>query len=281
MKKPAYKTIFIIGNPRSGKTLLQSLIGHHQSLAWLSQYHHKFPQCPWNGYLNRWTGFPFYAHPAEMRHDYVSTMSRDGSLEASDVSPQDKKVLHALVETELRRQHKNIFIADYGRPARISYFNTIFSDSRFIHVIRDGRAVVADLLQNRPDWYTKDKDLNSFYKKVPTAFQQALRKHQDHYTLALAALRWKMAIYEIERQSQQLGPNQYLLIKYEDIIADKHAATEEVLDWLDLSMDDGLSDRITNTKLYKQTSWKKYFSKKEKAVLQDLLGDYLKKYNYS
>jgi len=53
MNNPDFLSVFIVGNPRSGKTLLQSLLGYHGDFAWFSQYYLKFRPFPMIGTLNK------------------------------------------------------------------------------------------------------------------------------------------------------------------------------------------------------------------------------------
>ena len=46
----------------------------------------------------------------------------------------------------MKYQGKREFIAEYSGWSRIAFFNEIFPHCRFIHIVRDGRAVANSLL---------------------------------------------------------------------------------------------------------------------------------------
>ena len=55
--------------------------------------------------------------------------------------------MRATVAGVLRYHGKARFAAKLTGPARISYVSSIFPEARFVHVVRDGRAVVQSLMK--------------------------------------------------------------------------------------------------------------------------------------
>lgn len=296
LKNDRYTYVFIVGCPRSGKTLLQKMLASHDKFAWFSQYSNRFQSLPIFGILNRFynlpilgnflsdfNGKPFLPHPVEMSKNYNEKLKGIGSLGKSDVTNIDKKKMQDIFEKQLKYQNKRFFLTDEGRPARMLYLKEIFPKSKFIHVIRDGRSVVATLLKERPQWFSEDLDLYSFYKPVPKKFNQLLLKYKGtkNYILALATLRWKMAIFELEKQSKKINKNEYLLIKYEDLINNKINTVDKILKFLGLNWTNKFKKTVLNKKMYKNDNfWKNYFSPEQKKILNKLLGDFLLKYKY-
>ncbi len=295
MNNPDFLSVFIVGNPRSGKTLLQSLLGYHGDFAWFSQYYLKFRPFPMIGTLNKIYNLPILGnflsiygnniilpHPVEMPKDYNMKLKRAGSLEEKDVRSSDKNKLREIFLKQLKYQNKKIFLTDEGRPSRILYFNKIFPKSKFIHVIRDGRNVIATLLRDRSSWYNNNLDLNSFYKSVPNELSKYLLRYKGtkNYILALVALRWKMAILELERQKEKLNPDSYLLIKYEDLVKDKIKIIDNCLDFLNLKWTKRLKKVVINKKIYNEDVWSSYFNLEQKGILNKLLKDLLVRYHY-
>ena len=291
--KLTYNNVFIIGCPRSGKTLLQGMIGFHESFAWFSQYNSSLPQVPAVGILNRiydiplinkllinFVGLKFFPHPIEMLKNYNKILATNGSLDGKQVLEEDKLKLETIFNKQLKYQNKNKFIADYGRPARMLYFNEIFPNSKFIHVIRDGRAVTADFLQNRLEWFHPSRNLYSYYKNVPDSINEHLKHNKKHYILALASLRWKMAIYEIEKQSLKLRNDQYLVVKYENIIDDKFRTVDIILRFLDLKWTPRLKKIVSNKIIRRNNEWKSSFSEDQNKALMNMCRDTLIKYKY-
>jgi hypothetical protein len=99
-----HEYVFIVGCPRSGKTLLQSLLAFHDNFAWFSQYCSRFSSFPEVGALNRAYDFPtvgnlflkcnekvLFPHPVEMPKYYNKKLRGKGSLTKRDVTNVDKK----------------------------------------------------------------------------------------------------------------------------------------------------------------------------------------------
>ena len=290
-----YEYVFVVGCPRSGKTLLQKMLAFHGDFAWFSQYYSHFNFFPVIGALNKIYDLPtvgtflsifnekiFLPHPVEMLKNYNEKLRGKGSLQEDDVTDVAKKKIKRIFEKQLQYQKKRIFLTDEGRPARMLYFQEIFPKSKFIHVIRDGRDITATLLRDRSDWFSKDLDLHSFYKFVPKDFSQSLLKYKntDNYILALVALRWKMAISEIEKQRKGINEQNYLLVKYEDIVDNKVDTLNKVLKFLGLNWTKKLKTVIKNKNLYNENIRESYFSPKQKKILNELLKNSLIKYRY-
>ena len=289
------ENVFIVGSPRSGKTLLQSLLAFHPEFGWFSQYYSRCRFLPAVGALNRIYDIPgigkflaardrkfFLPRPVEMAKDYNCKLASAGVLTGNEVKEKDKKKLREVFEAQLKIQKKDKFLTDYGRPARMLYFKKIFPSAKFIHVLRDGRNVTADFLKERPEWFNKNRDISAYYNNPPENLKKKLMQHKgtSNYTMVLAALRWKMAIMELEKQSKKLVEKDYLIVKYEDLIHDKFGVVEKCLKFLHLEPANMLNNVVSARKFYHENIWESYFNFKTKNILNDLLGDILVKYNY-
>jgi hypothetical protein len=295
MNKSNYSNIFIVGCPRSGKTLLQNILGFHEKLAWFSQYNGKFKNVHVLSVLNRIYGIPrigdfllsfshlrIFPHPEEISKKYVSTTKKNGSLDERHVTIEDKLRLSNIFKKQLVYQGKDIIITDCGRPARLLYFDAIFPRSKFIHVIRDGRSVVAEFLLTRPHWFSLDKNLSDFYPMAPKELKilSDSYKGKEEYQMVLAALRWKMAIKEIERQSKTLQKNQFYTVRYEDFTQNPIDEINKILDFLGLKMTPRIEKVIKSRNLRLQSSNQLVFNSRQRNLLEKLLKDELIRYNY-
>ncbi|GEM_PF-2175170 len=294
-KAAGLQNVFIVGCPRSGKTLLQQSLAFHPEFGWFSQYLSRLRFLPLTGALNRIYSIPviggflasrdkkfFLPHPVEMRKDCNTLLEKKGSLGEKDVIEEDKINLRKLFETQLKIQNKNMFITDYGRPARMLYFKKIFPGSKFIHIMRDGRDVTASFLKDRPQWFTEKRDLFSYYYDPPVELTELLSKYKGtkNYIMALAALRWKTAVLELEKQEKKLNSNCCLVVKYEDLVKDRFKVIQKCLGFLNLKFTAKLKKVLDSKKLYHESIWESYFNKREKKVLNEILNDILEKYDY-
>ena len=162
------KRVFLVGCPRSGTTLLQSLLVSHSAI-------HSFPETHYfrkgfkgiKGYIKRG-----YLLAEILRQWQKENLINEEFIPGVKVSWSRKKMVEQFVEildTLTLQQNKTIWIEK--TPGHVLYINRITSyinDAKFIHIIRDGRAVVASLY-----------DVTHRYPEVwggPRSIQQCIRQ---------------------------------------------------------------------------------------------------------
>ncbi|MGD9973886.1 MAG: sulfotransferase, partial [Desulfatirhabdiaceae bacterium] len=154
---PVSKPIIIFGTGRCGTTLFQHMFSEHPNLAWMSGLRHLCPDKPFlNRMLMKLLEYPLLErilkpaihageYPAFWEHHSkgFSTPCRD--LLATDVSVKMKhNILNAMSRLITRKRH-TLLLKITGWPG-IGFLSEIFHDAKFIHVIRDGRAVAYSLI---------------------------------------------------------------------------------------------------------------------------------------
>ena len=151
------KPIIIVGTGRCGSTLFHRLLAQHPQMMWLSPICYKYPDKPaWNrvavtamdnqvlrrlfgGRIRPGENYRFWD-----KYAYgFSEPCRD--LVRSDVSARVKKQVRAAFEPMLSAKRNRLLIKITGW-SRIGFLNEIFEDAKFIHMLRDGRAVASSLL---------------------------------------------------------------------------------------------------------------------------------------
>ncbi|MEA2713003.1 MAG: omega-hydroxy-beta-dihydromenaquinone-9 sulfotransferase, partial [Gemmatimonadales bacterium] len=151
------KPIIIVGTGRCGSTVFHRLLASHPQVMWLSGLCDRYPSKPaWNRravtaldnpVLRR--AFGGRLRPGECyrfwdTHAYgFSAPFRD--LVRADVTPRIKKQVRAAFEPMLTPARNRLLIKITGWP-RLGFLSEIFEDAKFIHIVRDGRAVASSLL---------------------------------------------------------------------------------------------------------------------------------------
>ncbi len=162
------RPIFFVGVPRSGTSILFEAFSRHPALAWLSNYSRSRPGWVWlnglRGLLDnrlvhlagpmRQSGggpigsrllpqpseaYPFWEYWLDTPFVFeylLNTRAR---------SDESTRLSGAIRET-VRWQRRKRFATKITGPGRIGFLHSIFPDARFVHVIRDGRAVANSLL---------------------------------------------------------------------------------------------------------------------------------------
>lgn len=193
------KRLFLVGCPRSGTTLLQSLLGSHPEIA-------SFPESHFFNHL--------FAHsePKRRRLGLVSRRAKPSLLKFLKESGCDDYRLPAFIfwPSQLTRefskvldqlaaqQEKTIWIEKTPTHLyHLDYIAQYIKQSKFIHIIRKGEDTVASLYDVR--------------KKYPKQWAN------EPASVELSVDRW---INDVSISLQYADMPNHLLVSYEDLVAD-------------------------------------------------------------
>lgn len=283
------KPVFIIGTGRSGSTVFHRMLGAHPGLAWLSKTCQFFPANPsFNRLLMHALDVPTVGaavksvvRPQENYRfwDYwckgFSVPCRD--LLADDVNVVNRKVSSAL-EQMLTAKRNRLLVKITGWP-RIGFLKAIFPDARFIHILRDGRAVAASMLQQLWWWGWQGPE-NWRWGRL-TAEQEQLWEKYNKSFIVLSAIEWMILMDSFDAAAADLGPGVYKVVKYEDLCADVSGVMKDVIDFCELDWTPEFADQMSRYKLRcANDKYKTDLNAKQQHDLQEVLSDYVQKYGY-
>ncbi|QIT56546.1 sulfotransferase [Aquisalimonas sp. 2447] len=149
--------IFIVGTGRCGSTMFHDVLSHHGDLGWLSNIVAKKPGRPGiNAMLNRTLDVPGAARvlrrvfrpsePYVFWERYCKGFSRPyRDLFEHDVIPGNIPNIRAAFNSAI--PDTKIPVAKITGWPRVRYLKEIFPGAKFVHIVRDGRAVVNSVLQ--------------------------------------------------------------------------------------------------------------------------------------
>ncbi len=295
--------IFLVGMGRSGTTVMFEVFAAHPDLAWFSQLFQRLPRFPIVTAFSRAVDWTQWMKKAKSRSDeqrpWLEKL-RLGPTEAYAVwerycgeeflydyllgveaTDAERRRLRHLVSSVIRYQGKQRFAAKITGPARLEYLVSIFPDARFVHVIRDGRAVVRSLMQypywrdtwrlNRPAWNggLGDGELGQW-------------EAYNHSPLALAAIQWRAVVRSARQEAMRFAPTRYCEIRYEDFVANPHRALDELTTFCDLRpsarprefLDRRYELRDMNPR------WSAVFDSDELGMLNEVMGTTLEELGY-
>lgn len=297
------RPVFVVGAPRSGTTLVFNTFAARSDLAWFTQHLSRLPRWPSVtvlarlAYLNR--GFrksidrsDRSRHPLEklrvgpseaygVWERYCGERFLFDFLRDQRATSTEIREMRELVGKLLRYQGKPRFATKITGPARITYLSSIFPDARFVHVIRDGRAVVRSLLdvhfwggtwrENRAAWSggLTDEDLDRW---------RAL----DQAPLALAALQWRAIIRSARDEAQRLAGGRYTELRYEDFVTRPEVALDEMTDFCELPPSPDAQEFLARRVDLRDMNfrWRETFEPAEVEMLDDLIGEELTALGY-
>jgi len=289
MKSP----IFIVGTGRCGSTIFFKLICHHPDLCWHSTLENKYPNSSIVRSLSKhFNRDPYYSilsklyggfKPGEVWNVWEKAdpdfVEPPRPIQDEDVTEEKKRKFREIVETKIRKSKGDRFIAKLTGWSRIPYLKEIFPDAKFIHVLRDGRAVANSLI-NFEGWKGWDgpKNWRWGYKEE---YEEIWKRYDESYAV-LAAIEWKILVDEIEKEGEKLPNDDFETVKYEDLAVNAEKEFKDVFKKFDIHPDEKFFNKISKYDVENRNyKWKRNLSEVEKKKLNEYLEDHLKNYGYS
>ena len=228
--------LFLLGAPRSGTTLLYKALCLHPDAVYVSNWLRRFPRLTSLAALNRLAGrFPetrrtvwfgadsnAYVYGARRlwRHrlfpmpvEGEPLFARCGVVQ-DGVSPISEDAQRAALRqafSAIRRSGGggHVISKRIANNRRISLLAGAFPGARFVHIIRDGRAVALSL--SRVDWWRES--VVSWYGGTPARWEAEGRDPWD-----LCALEWVENLHAVEDGLRAVPSHRVTTLRYEDVV---------------------------------------------------------------
>lgn len=282
--------IFIIGAPRSGTTVLHRALCAHPQVSWLSGLAVRYPARPglnrrlmqaldlplvgrWAGRRFRpWEGYDFWEyHCRGFRRPY-----RD--LLAQDASARTQRYLPPVFRQLASPRRPQLLIKITGWP-RIGFLRQVFPQARFVHIIRDGRAVANSLIKTDfwQGWGGPDH-----WRWGPLTEAQAARWAQTGQAfIALAGLQWEILLQAAAQASAGLDAATYLEVRYEALCADPAGVIQQIATFCGLPWQASFAAQVAARPWHNRNDkWQQDLTPAQQAALQAILHDSLGRYGY-
>lgn len=266
---------FFVGAGRSGTTLVRAIVDAHPDMSVPDESNF----VPALGRMRaRYEGSDGFAGPLllddlfEQRRFRRWRLSRDDVQIAFDAAPPANyaEAVRMLFALYARRNGKR----RYGDKTPsyvldIPLLAELFPESRFIHVIRDGRDVSLSML---------DVDFGP-------------------RSVGAAAQLWKAHVTAGRDSGRRLGADRYREVRYEDLLDEPETVVQSICAFIDLPFDPEMlryferADNITSPSAWSRRhivlpptkglrDWRRQMPKKEVALFEELAGDLLTELGY-
>ncbi|HVX15429.1 MAG TPA: sulfotransferase [Pirellulales bacterium] len=284
------RPIFLVGTGRCGSTIVHKIFTYHPEVSFLSGLCLLYPDQP---KYNRWAmqlmDVPLVRNYARKKFQpaehwpfwdrYVRGFSfpcRD--LVADDVRPIETAHMTGVLQQMLTARRQRLLAKLTGWP-RIGFLQRMFPGAHFIHVVRDGRAVVNSLL-NVDFWRGWGGPALLGLGEL-TVGEQAEWDRSEHSFVVLAAIQWKRWMDAFEAAKQEVPPAQYLEIRYEDFTADPAGTFNQVLAFCGLSSPAEFFARVRQFRVKSENNkWREQLTAAQQQQLEESLHEHLLRYGY-
>lgn len=267
-----------VGCGRSGTTLLRNIFDSHSALAMTHESHFIGPMARSRARYETGTGFDVDAFVHDLYRDAnfvrqgLGVETINAALESARPESYAAAVRAVFAAYAISGGKELYGDKTPGSVTQIELLAELFPEARFVHIIRDGRAVALSYLE-RPEWGPE--------------------------TMAEAAHHWKNRVQRGRTAGRAVGPNRYLEVRYEDIVTTPEEVTRQVCDFLGLEFEEAMlryhensAEFIATTKdpaAFKNLSkpitgglrdWEDEISDKDLRLFEAIAGDLLTELGY-
>jgi omega-hydroxy-beta-dihydromenaquinone-9 sulfotransferase len=246
-----------VGTGRCGSTAFHSLIARHPNTMWLSGFAEYFPDRPaWN----RWA---------------VSAVSNPlvRGIFGKRIKPGENYGFWYTHAYGFAEPGRDIVAADV--------LNEIFEDAKFIHIVRDGRAVASSLLHIN-EWQWRGWYGPYSWRYGPLSSEdQALWEASNRSFAVLAGLQWRIHTRAVEAARRALEPNRFLEVRYETFCEQPEETCRRVSEFAELPDSPAFNRHVKAASIKDMTNrWRTDLSPEQQAMLTEVLREDLLRYGY-
>lgn len=285
------RPIFVVGTGRSGSTIFHKIFAEHPGVAWQSPLCDRLPARPGaNGVLLRMVDLPIvgqilkrYLRPGE-RYKYWDHLCPGFSQPCRDLLASDatarvlRKAPGALARLATPRRRR-VLVKITGWP-RVGYLHALFPDAKFIHVYRDGRAVVNSLLE--VDFWRGWRGPGGWRAGELTSAQRAEWERHGRSFVALAGIQWKLMMAAMDTAAANVPAANFLPVRYEDLMANPVACFKRVTEFCELDWTAPFEQAILRQRLRPANDkWLADLTDAQRAILDSVLAEALPRYGYA
>jgi hypothetical protein len=201
-------------------------------------------------------------------------------LTADDVTPWLERRFRTFFEERAQAQGKPVFVHKYTGWPRTGFVSRILPEARFLHVVRDGRAVAHSLMR-RPWWRGHLGPTGWGFGPLPRTYEQEWERHGRSF-VALAGIEWKIFMDAFEAARAQIPTDRWMDVRYEDFIADPRRYLREILRFVGLEWNAEFDRRLEDFR-YTDSRTMGFVSELEPRhlrMLNEILDDHLPLYGY-
>ena len=236
--------IFIVGAPRSGTTLLQSLLAAHPQITSFPESHffENLIICrrPWSWLWVYLLGLTkpkaisrFNLFLEIIGQEHLQKRFLDNALFAHKYASDFIEIL----DTITKKQNRSIWLEKTPLHLHcIEYIEKLIPDAKFIHIIRNG----ADVIASQYDAASKDREV-----------------WRDRQNIDRCIELW---VEDVQTSLNHLHKHNHALVKYENLVKEPQSVVEELCKFLEITFKEVMLKEYSTTSdrliLKRELAWK-------------------------
>ena len=153
-------------------------------------------------------------------------------LVADDASAWLSERLRAFFERRATAQGRPLFLHKFTGWPRAGLLHAVFPEARFVHVVRDGRAVASSLVQQ--PWWPGFGGPEAWTFGPLSEDEAELWMRSGRSFPVLAGLEWRRLMEAFDTARAAVPAESWLELRYEDMVARPREQVQRLLDHLGL-----------------------------------------------
>ena len=302
------KYLFIVGTGRCGSTLVQELIARHRQVGFISNVDSTLGAFDPKGRANRFLygstpsglgrrdrsylkslrftlGERVHFGPSEaykiIRRQIGPTISEPfRDLTEADVTPWLAARFRSFFEERAEAQDARVFMHKFTGWPRARFIDAVMPNARFLHIVRDGRAVASSIVQ-RPWWKGYLGVPGWGFGELPDDLREMWERH-DRSLIVLAGLEWRILMDAFDATAAAIEGDRWLELRYEDIVADPRGHWDRILHHAGLPWDPEFEAAFQQYPVAtsRRQAFRRDLTEAQVAQLEDVIGDHLQARGY-
>ena len=294
--RPEPSFAFVLGTGRCGSTLVHEVLARHPDVGFVSNVEDRLPMLPpaagrWNGQLYRHLPVSFTRKgrvrfaPTEGYRVLTARVSPElvapaRDLVAGDATPWLSARTRRFFESRAAAQATPVFLHKFTGWPRAGFLDRTFPGARFVHIVRDGRAVANSFVQ-MPWWRGFEGPEHWGWGPLPSPYRREWVDSGRSFAV-LAGIQWKMLLDAFDEARADLAADRWLEIRYEDVVAAPRERIGDMLTFLGLGWDPAFERAFAAQRFSagRTDAFRADLGIHEVAMLDRVLGPHLAQHGY-
>jgi len=286
---------FVLGTGRCGSTLVEEIVARHRDVGFLSNLEDRVGPASalarWNGSLYRrlppaWTEkgrlrfAPTEGYRALDRSVSPVLSMPPHDLTAEDATPSLAARFRTFFEAHAAAQGTPVFLHKFTGWPRAGFVAASLSGTRFVHVVRDGRAVANSWLQ-MPWWRGDHGPEGWHFGPLPPAYAEEWAA-SGRSQVVLAGLAWKLLLDAFDVAQAATADRPWLVLRYEDVVSEPESTMRVLVEFLGLEWDKYFASQLSrfHFDITRLDAYRGGMDPTELARLEHTLASHLSRYGY-